>query len=112
MAKDYLDQLAEFVTSVKVEQLPASTVAAARDVALDTIGAVAAGSRLPENVNLAALARSMGGRGNSTLLGHPHRVPAGPGLHWSTPPPASPWKWTRAAGWGAGIRPSTSRPRP
>ena len=75
MASDYLDQLAEFVTSVKVEELPASTLAAARDVALDTIGAIAAGSRLPENANLAGLASSMGGRGNSTLLGHPHRVP-------------------------------------
>ena len=75
MPNDYLDQLAEFVTSTSVSQLPASTVAAAKKVVLDTIGAVAAGSRLPENANLANLAGSMGGTGKSTVIGHPHRVP-------------------------------------
>jgi 2-methylcitrate dehydratase PrpD len=45
-------------------------MSAARDVTLDTIGAILAGSRLPENANLAALARDRSGPKTATLIGH------------------------------------------
>ncbi len=70
MAQDYLDQLADFVANLRAEDLPAGTIAAAKDVALDTIGAVAAGSRLDENANLARLAMGMSGPGKATIIGH------------------------------------------
>jgi 2-methylcitrate dehydratase PrpD len=70
MPADYLDQLAEFVTSTRLENLDISTVEAAKNVLLDTIGAILAGSRLPENAGLARLARELGGAGPATLLGH------------------------------------------
>ena len=49
MSTDYLDQLSRFVTETRLEDLDGSTVAAAKDVVLDTIGAIVAGSRWPEN---------------------------------------------------------------
>ena len=70
MSADYLDQLAEFVVYTRLEDLPESAAAAARDVALDTIGAILAGSRLPENANFARLSQTLGGPGHATLLGH------------------------------------------
>ena len=66
---DYLDKLANFVVDTRLQDLSPSTVAAARDVALDTIGAILGGSRLPENANFAKLARTLSGPGHSTLLG-------------------------------------------
>ena len=74
MQQNYLDRLAEFVAETRWEDLHPSTIAAARDVALDTIGAILAGSRLPENANFAALAAGMSGPGRATILGHGHRV--------------------------------------
>lgn len=74
MSSDYLDQLAGFVTETRLEDLDASTVSAAKDVVLDTIGAILAGSRLPENVNFAKLAQGMSNGGPSTLLGHTAKV--------------------------------------
>ena len=70
MPKDYLDQLAEFVATLRLQDLASSTVAAAKNVVLDTIGAINAGSRQPENANFARLASEMGGPGKSTLIGH------------------------------------------
>ena len=70
MASDYLDQLAEFVTTTRLEDLAGSTAAAAKDVVLDTIGAISAGSRQPENANLAQLAAKMSGPGNATIIGN------------------------------------------
>ena len=75
MAPDYLDRLAEFVASVRLADLDTSTVAAAKDVVLDTIGAIAAGSRLAENASFARLAADLGGPGNAVIIGHPHRAP-------------------------------------
>ena len=66
----YLDKLSRFVVETRLEDLPESTVAAARDVVLDTIGAILGGSRLTENANLAKLARTMSGAGHATILGH------------------------------------------
>ena len=70
-APDYLDKLARFVVHTRLEDLGDSTVAAARDVVLDTVGAILAGSRLPENANLARLAQTLSGAGKATLFGHP-----------------------------------------
>ena len=67
---DYLDKLARFVVETRLEDLGESTVAAARDVVLDTIGAILAGSRLPENANLARLVQTLSGAGKATLFGH------------------------------------------
>ena len=69
MSRDYLDRLAEFAVETRLEDLDPATVSAAKNVALDTIGAMLAGSRQPENANLAQLAAGLGGDGRSTLLG-------------------------------------------
>ena len=69
-APDYLDKLSRFVAETRLEDLSETTVAAARDVVLDTIGAMLAGSRLPENASLAQLTQTLSGAGNATLLGH------------------------------------------
>ena len=74
MAKDYLDLLAQFVAESRWEDLRPSTIAAAKDVVLDTIGAILAGSRLSENANFASLAAAMSGPGTATVFGHAGRV--------------------------------------
>lgn len=74
MAKDYLDLLAEFVAETRWEDLHPSTIAAAKDVVLDTVGAILAGSRQPENANFARLAATMSGTGAATIFGHAGRV--------------------------------------
>jgi 2-methylcitrate dehydratase PrpD len=74
MSTDYLDQLSQFVVDTRLEDLDGSTVTAAKAVVLDTIGAILAGSRLPENANLARLARGMSSAGPATLFGHPGKV--------------------------------------
>jgi 2-methylcitrate dehydratase PrpD len=70
MPVDYLEELAEFVTSARLEELDDSSIEAAKNVVLDTIGAILAGSRLPENTNLARLSLELGGTGPASLLGH------------------------------------------
>ncbi len=74
MARDYLDRLAEFVADTRFEDLPPGAIAAARDVVLDTLGAITAGSRLDENANFARLAAEMSGPGKASIVGHPYRV--------------------------------------
>jgi 2-methylcitrate dehydratase PrpD len=49
-------------------------VSAARLVLLDTLGAMLAGSRLPENARLAALAAERSGPRTATLIGRPGRA--------------------------------------
>ena len=68
---DYLDRLSKFVCDTRHGDLEPSTVTAAKAVVLDTIGAMLAGSRLPENAKLAQLAARTGGQGPATLLGQP-----------------------------------------
>ena len=68
--KDYLGELATCVHDTKLSRLPASTVAAAKLVLLDTIGAMVAGSALPENVRLARMAAQRSPHGLCTLAGH------------------------------------------
>ena len=67
---DYLDRLAAFVAATRFETLAASTVAAAKLVLLDTLGAIVAGSAMPENGELARLAAGRSPSGGATLLGH------------------------------------------
>ena len=66
----YLDRLSRFVCDVRLEDLDPSTVSAAKAVVLDTLGAMLAGSRLPENQKLAQLSAKTGGQGPATILGH------------------------------------------
>ena len=70
MAQDYLDRLAEFVVDFRLEDTDDGTLGAARDVVLDTLGAIIAGSRLPENAALAGLAARMSGPGGASIIGH------------------------------------------
>ena len=66
----YLDRLAAFVAATRFDALPAATVAAAKLVLLDTLGAIVAGSALRENDELARLAAARSPHGAATLLGH------------------------------------------
>jgi 2-methylcitrate dehydratase PrpD len=74
MASDYLDRLAEFVTSTGWEDLDSSTIDATKKVVLDTLGAILLGSRMKEIVKLAQLALGLSAQGRSTLIGHKGRV--------------------------------------
>ncbi len=76
MSGDYLDQLARFVVETRLEDLEQSTMAAAKNVVLDTLGAMLAGSRQPENANLAGLVEGMGQGGRSTLMGRAGKTQA------------------------------------
>ncbi len=76
MSADYLDRLARFAAEIHLEALPASTVAAARLVLLDTLGAIVAGSGQAENARLADLAAQRSREGRATLLGHRARADA------------------------------------
>ena len=51
---DYLGELSEFVVGATFEDLSNEAVEAARDVTLDTLGAVTAGMHEPENLRLAS----------------------------------------------------------
>ncbi len=65
---DYLGRLARLAAGIRLDALPASTVAAARLVLLDTLGAVVAGGTEAENAALAKLAARR--TGGATLVGH------------------------------------------
>jgi 2-methylcitrate dehydratase PrpD len=67
---DYLGQLAACAHDTRLGKLPPSTVAAAKLVLLDTLGAIVAGSALAENVRLARLAARRSPHGTCTLAGH------------------------------------------
>jgi len=66
---DYLDRLAALVAATRLDTLPAPTVAAAKLVLLDTLGAIVAGSAEPENIELARLAAARTAQGTATLIG-------------------------------------------
>jgi 2-methylcitrate dehydratase PrpD len=72
--RDYLTRLAGLAAGTRFDDLPATTVAAARAVTLDTLGAILAGSRLTENARLADLAAERSGRGTATLVGHARKA--------------------------------------
>jgi 2-methylcitrate dehydratase PrpD len=62
------------VRRTRFADLSEGAVAAAKDVTLDTVGAILAGSRLPENARLARLAADRSGPRTATLIGHPWRA--------------------------------------
>src|SRR5262245_57405350 len=71
---DYLERLSAFVRETTFAALPGPVVAAARLVVLDTLGAMLAGSRLPENARLARLVAERSGPRTATLIGHAERA--------------------------------------
>jgi len=66
---DYLTRLATLAAATRFDTLSAATLEAARAVTLDTLGAMLAGSRLPENAQLANLAAERSGSRGATLVG-------------------------------------------
>ena len=75
---EYIERLADFVVGLRWQDLGPETAGAARTVVLDSIGAMVAGSRLPENGKLADMAVRMSGAAECTIIGHPDQ--AGPML--------------------------------
>jgi 2-methylcitrate dehydratase PrpD len=71
---DYLDRLARWAAGTRLDALPATTVAAARLVLLDTLGAILGGSALDENARLARLAALRSSRDTATLLGQKRKA--------------------------------------
>lgn len=71
---DYLDRLTRLVRQTRFADLSAATVAAAKAVTLDTLGAILAGSRLEENRRLARLATARSGVRSATLIGHAEKA--------------------------------------
>ena len=67
---DYLDQLSQFVADTTYDSLSPDARAAAKDVIMDTFGAIIAGTQLPENRALASLASERSQPPSATLLGH------------------------------------------
>ena len=74
--ENYLDTLAEFAATTSFEGLGESAVAATKDVAMDTVGAIVGGNRLPENLRLGDAMAERSGPNTATVLGRPlkHRV--------------------------------------
>ena len=68
---DYLDTLSDFSATISYEGLSPTARAAAKDVVMDTLGAILSGSTLAENANLARFAATHTNGGPSTILGHP-----------------------------------------
>ena len=63
----YLKQLAQFAAATTLDDLDETTLVAIQDVVLDTIGAMLAGSREPENLKLAEWVAYESGAGTSQL---------------------------------------------
>ncbi len=71
---DYLTRLARLAAGTTYDRLTASTVAAARAVTLDTLGAMLTGSRVAENARLADLAAERSGSRTATLVGRARKA--------------------------------------
>ena len=67
---DYLDKLSQFVSEITYDTLSPDARSAAKDIIMDTFGAMVAGSRLPENRALAQLSSERSQPAVATLLGH------------------------------------------
>src|SRR5437867_2766033 len=67
---DYLDRLARLAAETRFDALPDAAIEATKRVLLDTLGAILAGSALPENTRLARLAAARAPLGTATLVGH------------------------------------------
>ena len=73
---DYLDTLSQFAADLAFADLPPGAVAAARDVTLDTFGAIAAGMQEPENLRLAAWASENMAPADCAIIATTHRASA------------------------------------
>ena len=73
-ASDYLGRLARLACSVRFGELSPATVAAAKAVVLDTIGAILVGSALDENRKLAELAVERSGHRTATVFGRSEKA--------------------------------------
>lgn len=71
---DYLTRLARLAAGTTFDRLTPATVAAARAVTLDTLGAILAGSRLAENARLADVAAERSGSRAATLVGRARKA--------------------------------------
>ncbi len=71
--KNYVHELAEFSVGLRYDDLSPSVRTAAKNVIKDTIGAMAAGSRLPQNTKLANLVSGLSANGTSVVVGHKHK---------------------------------------
>ena len=67
---DYLAKLSRFVAETSFDDLSNEAVSAVRDVTLDTVGAIVAGSQESENSAFADLMARRSGPGTATILGH------------------------------------------
>ncbi len=72
----YLDTLSCFAADATFDSLPTGATAAARDVALDTLGAISAGMLEPENLRLAAWTAQNMAPAESTIIATLHRANA------------------------------------
>ena len=71
---DYLDQLSRFAVETTFDDLSDDAVDAARDVTLDTLGAITAGMQEPENSRLASWAAHNALPAAAGIVATPHRA--------------------------------------
>lgn len=67
---DYLDRMSKFASEITYKDMDENVKESARNVIMDTIGAIIGGSRLPENGNLARLVNNNLEHGTATIIGH------------------------------------------
>ena len=67
---DYLDTLSQFVHDTTFDALTPGAMDAARDVTLDTLGAMVAGSQQPENIAFAERMAQRSPTATATIFGH------------------------------------------
>ena len=74
----YTEQLAEFSSNYQYENLPISAVATAKDIVLDTLGALFAAwpDRHPVSRLIGDHVKEMGGAPECSVLGRDFKVPA------------------------------------
>jgi 2-methylcitrate dehydratase PrpD len=71
-----MEQLVEYSTSLKFEDLSSETVKALKIHILDTTGAIIAGSAAEGSIKLAELLKGWGGKGEATVFVYGNKVPA------------------------------------
>ena len=72
--KDYINELAKFSVELRYDDLSLSVRTAVKNVIKDTVAAMAAGSRLPQNTNLANFVSGLSTNGTSVIVGHKHKT--------------------------------------
>ncbi|MFZ0666904.1 MAG: MmgE/PrpD family protein [Acidimicrobiales bacterium] len=69
-------QLATYASTISFEDLPSSTIDAAKRAVLDQLGLILIGSTLPWTAPLPRVVKALGGTGESTILGTGAKAPA------------------------------------